>query len=154
MHYQVIISRRNQVRRFVLLGSMNIPEVNYFSLGTKEKNKKKAGIYFLGIVWKLISSFRRHRVHLYCVKQTSTEIAKNTVKDLVCLHSPIKTRISLKRCTGKYFQQFYCQMYRVFFLCQASWFSGLPRCLFSVDSAKLQNHAQTVKFGIVPQSIF
>lgn len=23
-------------------------------------------------------------------------------------------------------------MYRVFFLCQVSWFSGLPSCLFSV----------------------
>lgn len=50
----------------------------------------------------------------------------------MCVRSPIKTRISLRR-IEKYFPQFYSQMYRVFFLCQVSWFSGLPSCLSSVD---------------------
>lgn len=68
---------------------------------------KKKGLFFLGILWKLFNSFTRQSVHLYRVKQTSTEISKKTQKELACLHSLINPHISSKRCIEKYFQQFY-----------------------------------------------
>lgn len=144
MHYQVIVFRSQEIC------FAGLHEYSWSEL-VLSWDKKKRLFYFLGSVWKLISSFSRHRVHLCCVKQTSTETAKNTLKDLVCLHSPIKTHISLKRCSEKHFQQFYSQMYWVFFLCQASWIIGLPACLLCVDSAKLENCAQIEKFGVVPR---
>ena len=69
----------------------------YHWIVTIPEIKKKA---VFSSSWGLFGSsltLTRHSVHLYCVKQTNTEIAKRTLKELICLHSLTKTHISSKK---------------------------------------------------------